>query len=243
MTDNTQTAKSVGEFVADNYRTASVFQKYNIDFCCKGGKTINEVCENKKIPADELLNDLNDVLKQSNDPGSDYQSWSLDLLADYIEKKHHRYVEQAIPPLKQFLNKLCKVHGPHHPELFEINEEFNASAGELTMHMRKEELILFPYIRKMVVAKYNKATKEQPVFGSVQNPINMMMEEHNTEGERFRKIAELGNNYNPPPDACNTYRVAFSLLKEFEDDLHLHIHLENNILFPKSVILENELNG
>ena len=242
MMDTTQKTKSVGEFVADSYRTAAVFQKYGIDFCCKGGKTINEVCESRKMPADELLTELHDVLTQSNDQNMDYQSWPLDLLADYIEKKHHRYVKQTMPPLKQFLEKLCKVHGEHHPELLEIKEQFDAAMGELTMHMKKEELILFPYIKKMVAEKINHAEKGVPGFGTVQNPINMMMEEHSVEGERFRKIAGLSDNYNPPADACNTYRVAFSLLKEFEEDLHLHIHLENNILFPKSVILEKELN-
>ena len=242
MTDITKKTKSVGEFVANNYRTAAVFQKYGIDFCCNGGKTINEVCESRKIAADELLTELHDVLRQSNDQSMDYQSWPLDLLADYIEKRHHRYVEKAIPPLNQFLEKLCRVHGAHHPELFEIKEQFDAAARELTMHMRKEEIILFPYIKKMVAAKYTHGQKAKPGFDTVQNPINMMMEEHNIEGERFRQIAGLSNNYKPPADACNTYRVAFPLLKEFEEDLHLHIHLENNILFPKSVILEKKLN-
>ena len=164
MTDITQKTKSVGEFVADSYRTAAVFQKYGIDFCCKGGKTINEVCESRKIPADELLTELHDVLTQSNDQSMDYQSWPLDLLADYIEKKHHRYVEQTMPPLKQFLEKLCKVHGEHHPELLEIKEQFDAAAGELTMHMKKEELILFPYIKKMVAEKINHAEKGSTGF-------------------------------------------------------------------------------
>jgi len=241
MTDITQKTKSVGEFVADSYRTAAVFQKYGIDFCCKGKKTINEVCESRKISADELLTELHAVLRKSNDQSMDYLSWPLDLLADYIEKKHHRYVEQAMPPLKQFLEKLCKVHGARHPELFEIKEQFDAAAGELTMHMKKEELILFPYIKKMVAENDNRVKKGPPGFGTVQNPINMMMKEHNIEGERFRKIAELSDSYNPPTDACHTYRVTFSLLKEFEEDLHMHIHLENNILFPKSVTLEKEL--
>jgi regulator of cell morphogenesis and NO signaling len=232
--------KSVGEFVANDYRTATVFQKYGIDFCCKGSKTINEVCENKNISADELLANLNDVSKQANNQNTDYQSWPLDLLADYIEKIHHRYIEQKTPALKQFLEKLCKVHGRDHPELFEINEQFNASADELATHMEKEELVLFPFIRETVAAKNNHKRIEQPAFGTVQNPIQMMMQEHDIEGERFRKIDKLSDNYNPPADACNTYRVAFSLLKEFEDDLHLHIHLENNILFPGALEMEKE---
>ena len=230
--------KSIGEFVANDYRTAAVFQKYGIDFCCKGGRTINEVCEKENIAADELLADLNTVSSQAKSNETDYQSWPLDLLADYIEKKHHRYIEQSTPPLQQFLDKLCKVHGGHHPELFEINEQFNASAGELAAHMKKEELILFPYIRKMVAAQNKNENAGQPGFGSVQNPIQMMMEEHTVEGDRFRRISGISDNYTPPADGCTTYRVAFSMLKEFEADLHLHIHLENNILFPRAIELE-----
>ncbi len=233
--------QSIGKFVADNFRTASVFQKYGIDFCCKGGRTISEVCENKNISADELISELSEVSDLDPDQNTNYQNWDLDLLSDHIEKKHHRYVEKSIPALKQFLEKLCKVHGENHPELFEIYEQFSLAAGELAAHMKKEELILFPYIRKIATAKNSNASYELPPFGSVQNPINIMMSEHDTEGERFRKIAELSNNYSTPADGCTTYKVAFNLLKEFEEDLHLHIHLENNILFPKSIELEKEL--
>ncbi|MGP8217536.1 MAG: iron-sulfur cluster repair di-iron protein [Bacteroidia bacterium] len=238
--ENSKT-KSVGEFVANDYRTAAVFQKYGIDFCCKGNKTIEEVCESKKISAGELLAEINEVSKQAGVQKTDFQSWPLDRLADYIEKKHHRYIVETTPVLKQYLDKLCKVHGGNHPELFEINEEFNLSAGELAMHMKKEEMILFPFIRKMADADNNPENAGRPALGAIQNPINMMMQEHDIEGERFRKMALLSANYNPPADACNTYRVAYSLLNEFEDDLHLHIHLENNILFPKAIELEKAL--
>ncbi|MFZ1320340.1 MAG: iron-sulfur cluster repair di-iron protein [Ignavibacteria bacterium] len=233
--------QSIGKFVADDYRTAAVFQQYGIDFCCRGGKSINEVCESKKISADELLTKLNDVSKQSSDQSVDYQSWDLDLLADYIEKKHHRYVEKTIPVLRQFLEKLCKVHGSAHPELFDINDQFNISAGELTIHMKKEELILFPYIKKMLALKKEPGQELNPEAGSVQNPINMMMEEHSAEGDRFSKISELSDNYTAPADGCTTYNVAFDMLREFEADLHMHIHLENNILFPGAINLEKEL--
>lgn len=238
---NTLTQKTIGTFVTEDFRTANVFQKYGIDFCCRGGRTIAEVCEKNKISPEELLSDLKDITSTHNGETIDFQSWPLDLLADYIEKTHHRYVESHIQPLLQFLDKLCKVHGGNHPELFEIFENFQASAGELTAHMKKEELVLFPFIRKMINNKLSQQDTEKPHFGSVQNPIAMMMQEHDNEGVRFRKIAALTNNYTPPADACNTYRVAFSLLKEFEADLHKHIHLENNILFPKAVALENTL--
>lgn len=230
--------KSIGSYVAEDYRTAAVFQKHKIDFCCKGGKTIEEVCDNKHIEVNQLLMELENVVNQNANQLIDFQNWPLDLLIDYIIKKHHRYIEQTAPALIQYLDKLCKVHGINHPELFKIREEFNASANELLMHMKKEEMILFPYISKMISTKNNNEQLEQPGFGSVENPIKMMMEEHEIEGERFVQIAELSNNYVPPADGCSTYKVAFSMLKEFEDDLHLHIHLENNILFPKAIVLE-----
>lgn len=234
--------KTIGEIVAEDYRTAQIFKNHNIDFCCKGNRSIREACDAQKIDSGEIMKEIEDLQQQTTDGTSDYQAWPLDLLADYIEKKHHRYVEERIPMLKAYLDKLCRVHGNRHPELFEITEHFSACGGELAAHMKKEELILFPFIRKMV--KTNPGDEiRQPYFGTVENPIQMMMHEHDAEGERFRKIAALSDGYTPPDDACGTYRVTFSLLQEFEADLHLHIHLENNILFPKSVSLEKTLRG
>lgn len=238
---NIQEDQIIGELVAQDYRTAIVFKKYGIDFCCQGNKTISNACEKKSIDINLLMNDLNTIVQTTNKNGTDYQSWPLDLLADYIVKKHHRYVEERTLEIKPYLEKLCKVHGANHPELFEINEHFNAGAGVLAQHMKKEELILFPFISKMVKAKKEGTKVDSPQFGTIENPIRMMEEEHTTEGDRFRKIEELSNQYTPPPDACNTYRVTIALLREFEEDLHLHIHLENNILFPKSIELEKEL--
>lgn len=230
--------KQIRSYVAEDYRTAAVFSKYGIDFCCKGHRTIQEVCDKKNIDKTELLDALHNTMSSISNNSIDYKSWPLDLLVDYIEKKHHRYVEEKTPILKQFLDKLCKVHGNRHPELFEINALFIASAGELAAHMKKEELVLFPFIKKMVNASITGQSIQAPGFGTVENPIAMMMAEHDNEGERFRKIAKLTNAYNPPADACNTYRVTFAMLNEFEQDLHLHIHLENNILFPEAAKLE-----
>lgn len=234
--------KTIGEMVAQDYRTAAVFKKHKIDFCCKGNRSIQQVCEEKKLDVNMLTEELDSVTKPMESNVIDFNSWPMDLLTDYIEKKHHRYVEENIPVLLQYLNKLCKVHGPQHPELFEINREFNECAGALSAHMKKEELVLFPYIRKMVKTMLARQEMGQAPFGTVENPIHMMMHEHDTEGERFRRIALLSNDYTPPADACNTYRVAYNLLKEFENDLHNHIHLENNILFPKAVKTESLLN-
>ena len=228
----------IGELVVQNYRTASVFKQNKIDFCCNGNRTIEDACNQKSIESDSLIKQLENIAPQTTEPGIDFNTWPIDLLADYIEKKHHRYVEEKTQEIKPYLEKLCRVHGDNHPELFEINRLFSDSAGELAKHMKKEELILFPFVRKMVKAKQLDEQVTAPHFGTVHNPIQTMMNEHTNEGDRFRKIESLSNNYIPPQDACNTYRVTFALLKEFEQDLHLHIHLENNILFPKAIELE-----
>jgi regulator of cell morphogenesis and NO signaling len=232
----------IGELVAKDYRTASVFKKHGIDFCCQGNRTINNACTEKSIDVQLVIDDLNAQLQSQSNQASDYNSWPLDLLADYIEKKHHRYVESKTQEIKSYLDKICRVHGNRHHELHQINEHFNATAHELATHMKKEELVLFPFVRKMAKANQEHSKIDAPHFGTVQNPIQMMMNEHNTEGERFRKINALSNNYTPPEDACSTYKVTFALLKEFEQDLHLHIHLENNILFTKAIELEKQFN-
>lgn len=233
----------IGDLVAKEYRTAVIFKKHGIDFCCNGNRSIEEACDKKNIDTDKIVKELQDTVAQTTQNGVDYNTWALDKLADYIIEKHHKYVENKILEIQPFLNKIVKVHGDRHPELAEVEYLFNASAGELTMHMKKEELILFPFIRKMVKVQLNNEAYQAPPFGSVENPIAMMHHEHDTEGERFRKIEELTNNYTPPLDACNTYKVTFAMLQEFENDLHLHIHLENNILFPKAIKLEQQLNS
>ncbi|MBB4802083.1 MULTISPECIES: iron-sulfur cluster repair di-iron protein [Flavobacterium] len=231
---------TIGEYVAKDFRTAALFSKYGIDFCCNGNRSIEEACQKKAVTADILLQEIETVLSSKSDSGIDYNAWPIDLLADYIEKTHHRYVSEKTPVLLQFLDKLSRVHGAKHPELLLINELFKGCAGELAQHMKKEELILFPFIKKLVHATLSDELIELPHFETIQNPIAMMMHEHDAEGVRFRKIAELSNNYTPPADGCNTYKVTFAMLEEFEQDLHKHIHLENNILFPKAAKLEKD---
>ncbi|MBS1779872.1 MAG: iron-sulfur cluster repair di-iron protein [Bacteroidetes bacterium] len=232
---------TIGAIVAKDYRAASIFNNSNIDFCCNGNRTIATVCSEQNLSADELISQLQQTVSATagnSDAVSDYKSWPLDLLADFIEKKHHRYVTTQIPVIQAYLEKIIRVHGDRHPELQEIKTHFDACAGELTMHMKKEELLLFPFIHKMVQTKQSGSKITGAPFGTVQNPIRAMMHEHDIEGDRFRKIRELSNDYNVPADGCNTYSVTFATLREFEEDLHLHIHLENNILFPKSIELE-----
>lgn len=231
--------KTIGEIVARDFRTAAVFSKNNMDFCCGGHKTVREVCEKKNINTNALTAELEAVLAVKADNQIDFKSWPLDLLVDYIVKTHHRYVAEKSPVLRQFLHKLCHVHGENHPELFEINRLFTECSDALEHHMEKEEVILFPYISELAGSGWRGEETERPPFGSVGNPIRMMEHEHEAEGERFRKIAGLTDGYTPPADACGTYRVTFAMLKEFEEDLHKHIHLENNILFPGAIALEN----
>lgn len=237
---NTIVKQTIGEYVAKDFRTASVFSKYGIDFCCKGNRTIEEACTKKELDFMQIEKEVEALMEIKGDSSIDFQSWPVDLLIDYIEKTHHRYVVEKTPVLLAFLDKLCKVHGGTHPELFPINELFIGCASELAQHMKKEEMILFPFIKEMANAIRTQQKLEQPHFGTVENPIAMMKNEHENEGERFVKIAELTNNYTPPSDACNTYKVTFSMLQEFEQDLHKHIHLENNILFIKAIEMEEK---
>lgn len=233
--------EKIGDIVSENFKTAAVFSKYGLDFCCGGQVTIEKAADRKGINKENLLQDIKQVLKEGANEQIDFNSWPADLITSYIIKTHHRFVREKTPILTAFLDKLCKVHGNSHPELHEINILFGECAAELGQHMVKEEGVLFPAIEAMEESKTNNKPYTKPPFGSIQNPINMMMHEHEGEGQRFEKIAELTNNYTAPADACSTYRVTFDMLAEFEQDLHKHIHLENNILFPKSIKMEETL--
>ncbi len=227
----------IGDIVSHDYRTASVFKKNRIDFCCNGNRTLEDASTKLRIDPYQIINELNEVMQAKSDNNTDFTSWPLDLLTDYVEKKHHRYVKEKTQEITPFLAKIARVHGDRHPELHEVLSLFTDSADELASHMDKEEQILFPHIRSMIDAKSKGKVVSAP-FGTIQNPIKVMMQEHDNEGDRFRKIEALTNGYTVPDDGCTTYSVTLAMLKEFEDDLHHHIHLENNILFPKSVILE-----
>jgi regulator of cell morphogenesis and NO signaling len=235
-------ATPVGEVVKTNFKAATMFQANKIDYCCGGNQTISEACEKAGVQPEQLIQQLETVL-QDSDPDTEYiNNLELSALADYIVNRHHAYVRKNIPFLKQNLDKITEVHGANHPELARVRDEFYASAGELTMHMQKEELLLFPYIKKMEEAQKENKNLPSPPFGKVANPIAAMMAEHESEGERYMRISELTNNYQVPADGCTTYEVTLKQLADFEKDLHRHIHLENNILFPKAKLLERSFN-
>lgn len=226
--------------VTENIKTAHIFKKYGIDFCCGGGISLERACEKYKVDYELLSKDLLNV-DQTSSRATNYNSWDLDFLTDHIINVHHNYVEENIPLLLQYSARVAQVHGAHYPELLEIKELVKEVAGELSSHLKKEELILFPFVKKMLVAKKENSGLPVAHFGTVDNPIKMMETEHEDAGELFRKISMLSNNYIPPQGACNTYRAFYAKLDEFEQDLHQHVHLENNILFPKALRLEQEL--
>lgn len=232
---------TIGEMVAEDYRKAEVFRKFGLDFCCGGKRTIQEACEKKGVDYNAVQQEIDKIEKESSEKVENFKEWELDFLADYIVNKHHKYVLESIPMLYELCHKVARVHGDRNPELIQIASHFVSVSEELTMHMKKEEGILFPYIKEMVKAKKENSSVEQPGFGSIQNPINMMEAEHLSAGEDIEAIRELSSNFTLPPNACNSYRVLFGKLEEFEKDLHQHIHLENNILFVKSVELEKEV--
>lgn len=232
--------KTVAEIVTQNIKAADVFKRHGIDFCCGGGVTIQKACKKNgvdyKILEGELKSIGNNIPKAFN-----YNNWQLDFLIDHIQNIHHSYVEESIPIMLEYSNKVAKVHGHHYSEVVRINKLVKEVAQELTGHMKKEELILFPYVKQLVLSKNENRKPMTPHFGSVNNPIAMMENEHETAGDIFKEIAVLTNNYTPPKEACNTFKALYVKLEEFEQDLHQHIHLENNILFPKSVELEKKL--
>jgi len=227
--------------VAENYKTAAIFKRYRIDFCCNGNRTIADATKSKEIDEEKLLSELNEVMAEKVQGEIDFKAFPIDLLADYVEKTHHRYIEQRIPEITPFLSKVARVHGANHPELLEVEQLFTETAQDLAAHVKKEELMLFPYIRQMVKSNMGDKKRPKTALGSATEYIVQMEEEHDAEGERFRRISELTDNYTPPADACRTYMVTFDMLREFEEDLHRHIHIENNILFPKSMEMEREL--
>ncbi|SIN81954.1 iron-sulfur cluster repair di-iron protein [Algoriphagus halophilus] len=228
----------VGKIVASNFKTSTVFTSHQIDFCCGGGITLEEACKIKNQNLDEIISELEEIFKTKD--SQNWQSFELDQLMDMIVQVHHQYVEASIPVLRLYLEKLCQVHGERHPELFQINELFTDGSNALTIHMKKEELVLFPYVKAMIQSKKDGFPLSKPHFKDISNPIEMMEHEHAEEGKRFEKIAELTKGYNCPPDGCQTFKVTYAILQEFEEDLHKHIHLENNILFPRAQELFNE---
>ncbi len=225
--------RTIGEIVADDYRAAAVFKKAGIDFCCGGNKSLEKACNEKNIDPQPIEEELAGLATSNAGPERDFKSWDLGFLSDYIVNPHHRYVVKTLPELMFYTKKIADVHGVNHPELQEVASLFAEINRELTQHLRNEEEVLFPALKE-VMKNGTRGAKSTIVM-----EISRMSGEHEFAGGAMDKINVITNGYALPEDACNTYRVAFKLLEEFEDDLHTHVHLENNILYPKALQLAN----
>ncbi len=233
--------ETLGELAAKDLRKAQVFKKYGLDFCCGGKKTVKEACAEKGIDVTLVEKDLQQA---DNAPATaaarplPFNEWNLDFLADYIVNTHHSYVKKVMPDLKAYSDKVARVHSGHHPELLEINRLVQETMKEMAEHTIEEETVLFPYIKKLVALNGNATAKD---IDHVQESIDLRIQEHELVGGNMEKIRELSSNYTVPEDGCASYSFLFKSLNEFEEDLHIHVHLENNILFPKAIELEKEI--
>jgi len=233
--------ETLGQIAAKDLSKAAIFKKHGLDFCCGGKQTLQEACTEKGLDITTIENELNQPVKTTTGATAlPYQDWSLGFLADFIVNTHHAYVRKTLPELRSYADKVMQVHGSEHTELlrvYSLTEEINA---ELSAHLVKEEKILFPYIKQLEADKFSGTAASSP-FGTVQNPINMMEMEHELVGKNMEEIRKITHNYTLPEGACASYQQLFRLLAEFEEDLQIHIHLENNILFPKAVALEKTM--
>ena len=239
---NAEAGESVGQIAAKDIRKASVFKKYGIDFCCGGKKSLEQVCKEKGLELAEVQHELENA-KKSQPSSENFDRWNVEFLADYIYNKHHQYYYDEAPVIKDLLTKVVNRHGDHFPELKEIQVLFLNLAHELNSHFQKEESIVFPFVKAVAEAKKTGKIQELQNQFELSEPIRMMENEHEEAGEILAEINRMTNNYTPPSGACNSFQFLYSKLKDLEEDLHQHIHLENNILFPKALKLEKELRG
>ncbi len=233
-----QENRTVRELVSANPGAAWILEQFGIDYCCGGEKSLAEACSTAKVKMDEVAEALDRPQAQSTE--RDWQEASLGELARYIVEKHHGFTRQEIQRLQPLIAKVVNVHWANHIELEQIQTLFRGLAQEMTMHMMKEEHMLFPYIEQLEMAVNRGCQPAPPRFGTVQNPVRMMMMEHDSAEQVLRNMREVANGYSLPEDACLSYRMLYSALQEFEADLHQHIHLENNILFPRAVEMESK---
>lgn len=235
--------ETIGQIAAKDLHKAKVFKKYGLDFCCGGKKTIKEACSEKGLDVTKVEQELHELDKINAFGGRQlpYNDWEVDFLSDYIVNTHHSYLNKNLPDLKRYAQRVAEVHGDNHPELLAVNQQVQLLANELTTHLIKEEKILFPYLKILAAAVKNNEPLHVNPFGDVQQPVNMMEMEHDVAGEILERLKELTNNYTLPKDACATFSLLYRTLEEMTEDLHLHIHLENNILFPKAIALEKKL--
>lgn len=222
--------RTIGEVVAEDYRLGAVFKQYGLDFCCGGGKLVHEACATRGIDVDELSSALDRASRgRSGEAAPDARNWDPAFLADYIVNVHHTYVRESLPTLQFFSHKVARVHGHAAPEVVAVAEKVHALASELEVHLEREENELFPLVRHLS----GKSRMGDPQSnGTGDAPLDLLRDEHEHAGETMQEIRDLTSGFTPPEWACNTFRALYAKLEEFEEDLHRHVHLENNVLFP-----------
>ncbi|REJ65731.1 MAG: iron-sulfur cluster repair di-iron protein [Planctomycetota bacterium] len=230
---------TVGNWVARYPQTSRVFESFEIDYCCGGGKSLEQACWDRQLDPQHVLQQIEQAINGGDEPTEDWLNAPLAKLCDHIEQTHHTYLKSELPRLTEIISKVVDAHGESHPELARLQEVFAALRAELEPHMFKEERVLFPAIRQM---EHSGANASFP-FGSVANPIGVMEHEHDNAGNALSKIRDLTNKYEIPADACNTYRAMLDGLRELESNMHQHVHKENNILFPRAIELEEARAG
>lgn len=232
----------VKEIAVANPGAKRVLEDAGVDYCCGGERPLHDACMKAGVSAEEILQRLQENSKQVAAEEKNWTAATLCELTQHIVAKHHGYVREQVPRLRALLDKVKSKHGQNHPELAEIEISFFDLGQEMYGHMQKEEQILFPYIERLEHATMEKRKPEPPFFGTVRNPIHMMMQEHDSAGVLLHEMRRLSGGYQPPAEACESYRELYRSLEEFEADMHTHVHLENNILFPRAAEMEAATN-
>ncbi|HWW76891.1 MAG TPA: iron-sulfur cluster repair di-iron protein [Pyrinomonadaceae bacterium] len=231
------TTKTVRELALEVPNATRVFERLKIDYCCGGGRQISEACAAAGVPLDELSRLLDEECADAAE-ARDFNAGPLSELIRHILDTHHVYTREESARIQALLEKVCGKHGENHPELSEVRAAFVRLDADLQPHLFKEEQILFPYILRLEAARANGGLPPFAPFGTVNNPVRMMMSEHDTAGDLLREIRAAARDFRAPDDACVSFRALYRALEDFEQDLHQHIHLENNVLFPRAVELE-----
>ncbi|MCE9537913.1 MAG: iron-sulfur cluster repair di-iron protein, partial [Bacteroidetes bacterium] len=233
--------ETIGQLAAKDLRKVEVFKKYGLDFCCEGKKTVKEACAEKGLDVTKVEQELQQADKTPTSQVMPYDEWDLDFFTDYIVNTHHRYVRKHLPDITTYAKKVMEVHSAQHPELIAINNLVKEVGSTLIAHIEDEEKILFPKIKGLVNTAKDVTSQKAKGSESLQSIVGSAEKEHQLVGKKLDEIRKLSNNYALPEDACASYTLLYRMLHEFEDDTHLHIHLENNILFPKALKLEKQL--
>jgi regulator of cell morphogenesis and NO signaling len=240
---NIQSTSTVGDLAVRIPGATRVFEKLGIDYCCGGHRRLDEVCRISNLPVEQVIHSLAEADKRTaaKPENPDWQQTSLVALQAYIVDFHHSFTRKELNRLEPLLEKVCTVHGQGHPELVQLQTLFQRLKEDLLPHMLKEEQVLFPYIEKLEAAAMQQTDVAKPFFATVQNPVRMMMFEHEAVGEILAEMGRLTNGFTVPAEGCISYQTLYDALREFEADIHQHIHLENNLLFPRAISLESSL--